>query len=192
MTTSNSQLKIVQYGDPILRQPAKRVGRVVAPEIRQLVEQMCEAMSASHGVGLAANQVGVARAIAVVEVDGETTVLLDPEIVSANGAEASDEGCLSLPRLYGLVERPTSVVVKARDLRGRQFKLEGEGLLARALQHEIDHLNGKLFIDRVDRSTLYWLVGHSEEGEPVIQPTTLDDALKVFAACRVAGQPESR
>ena len=183
------QLTILQYGAPVLRQPAKKVGRLT-PDLKQLVDQMLGAMRAARGVGLAATQVGVSRRLAVIELDDKLTVLVDPELVSARDAELSDEGCLSLPRLYGMVERPTHVVVKAKDLSGKRFTLEAEGMLARALCHEIDHLNGKLFVDSVAPSTLYWLVGHTEDGEPVTQPTTLDDALGVFTAARLARQSQ--
>lgn len=177
---------IVRYGAPVLRKPVRKVGRVT-PEVRELVERMIATMRSARGIGLAANQVGVSLRLAVIEVGGELTVLVDPELVQAEGAEPSDEGCLSLPRLYGLVERPTRVVVRARDLSGKRFKIEAEGMLARALSHEIDHLNGKLFIDRVDKATLYWLLGHNEEGEPLTRPTTLENAVRVFTAARTAG-----
>lgn len=177
------ELKIVRYGHPALRQPAKRIGRVT-PEVRELVGMMTELMRSARGLGLAANQVGMARRVAVVEIADELTALINPEIVSARGAEATDEGCLSLPRLYGSVERPAEVVVRARDLTGRQVEIEAEGMLARALCHEIDHLDGKLFVDSAERDTLYWLVGQTEEGEPLTQATTLEDALRVFAAAR--------
>ncbi len=183
MTTQVTQLSIVRYGHPVLRERARKVGRVT-PEVRQLAEQMLEVMRAAHGVGLAANQVAVPLQLAVVEVDDEVTVLIDPEILSARGAEAADEGCLSLPKLYGAVERPTNIVVKARNLSGKTVTLEAEGMRARAFSHEIDHLSGKLFVDQVDPSTLYWLLGHTGDGEPITQPTTLDDALRVFAAAR--------
>ena len=176
-------LKIVVYGHPALRRKARKVGRVTA-EVKDLASRMVELMRASHGVGLAANQVGIPQRIAVVEVEDTLTHLIDPELVSARGAEVTDEGCLSLPRLYGSVERPTHVVVKARSLSGRTFEIEAEGLLARALCHEIDHLNGKLFVDCADDSTLYWVVGQTEEGETITQPAKLEDALKVFAAAR--------
>lgn len=177
---------IVRYGAPVLRKPVRKVGRVT-PEVRELVERMIATMRSARGIGLAANQVGVSLRLAVIEVGGELTVLVDPELVQAEGAEPSDEGCLSLPRLYGLVERPTRVVVRARDLSGKRFKIEAEGMLARALSHEIDHLNGKLFIDRADKATLYWLLGHNEEGEPLTRPTTLENAVRVFTAARTAG-----
>ncbi len=184
MESRNSgELKIVRYGHPVLRQRAEKVGRVTS-DVKDLVNQMVEVMRSVRGLGLAANQIGVPRRIAVVEIEDQLTPLINPEIVSAKGAEASDEGCLSLPRLYGKVERPTHVVVRARSLAGKQIKIEAEGLPARALCHEVDHLNGKLFVDAADEDTLYWVVGHTEEGEPVTQATTLDNALKVLAAAR--------
>jgi peptide deformylase len=144
-------------------------------------------MHEAHGLGLAANQLGIPRRVAVIEIDGELTALIDPEIVSAKGSESLEEGCLSLPRLYGHVVRPARVVVRARDVSGKRVKVVAEGLLARALCHEVDHLNGKLFVDTVDEPTLHWLVGTTEEGEQVVQPTGLEDALKAFTAARKAG-----
>ncbi|MBN1460190.1 MAG: peptide deformylase [Armatimonadetes bacterium] len=178
-TPSNWELKIVRYGHPVLRQKSEEVGRITS-DVTDLVQHLVEVMRASHGVGLAANQVGVARRVAVVEVEGELTPLIDPQIVRATGSEVSDEGCLSLPRLYAAVARPAHVVVRARDMSGREREIEAEGLLARALCHEIDHLNGRLFVDSADDTTCYWVVGHSEEGEPITRPTGLEEALKVF------------
>ena len=172
-------LEIVRYGHPALRQKAAPVERVTA-QVKALVKRMMELMEEARGLGLAANQVGVPQRVAVVVVDGTPIALVDPEIVSTEGEEKAEEGCLSLPRLYGEVVRPTQVVVAARDLSGKRFTVEGEGLLARAFCHEMDHLNGRLFVDQVDESTLHWLVRTGEEEEPVIQPTTLEDALKFF------------
>jgi peptide deformylase len=175
------ELKIVRYGHPALREKAQPIGRVTR-DVKDLVGIMAQVMRAARGLGLAANQVGIARRVAVVEIDEKLTPLIDPELVSVTGTEIADEGCLSLPRLYGNVPRPSRVVIRARNLSGRRVTLEAEGLLARAICHEIDHLNGRLFVDRVDESSLYWLVGHTEEGEPITQPTALEDALKVLAA----------
>lgn len=179
----SGELRIVQYGHPALREPSKKVGRVTQ-DVRDLAERMTLLMRSAHGLGLAANQVGVPRRVAVVEIAGELKVLIDPQVVSSKGEEAADEGCLSLPRLYASVERPTHVVVRARDLSGKRIKIEAEGLLARALCHEIDHLNGKLFVDSAAPHTLYWLIGHTEEGEPVTQATAMEDALRAFAVAR--------
>jgi peptide deformylase len=187
MASETGHLEIVRYGHPALRQRAARVGRITA-DVKALVQQMVEVMHQARGLGLAANQLGIARQVAVVEIDGKVTPLVDPEIVSVKGEEASEEGCLSLPRLYGVVSRPTQVVVRARDLSGKRIKIKAEGLLARALMHELDHLNGQLFIDRVDRSTLHWSIRTGEDGELVIQPTTLEEALKVFASARRGDQ----
>jgi peptide deformylase len=180
----SGELRIVQYGHPALRQLSKKVGRVTQ-DVRDLVERMTLLMRSAHGLGLSANQIGIPRRVAVVEIAGELKVLIDPQIVSSKGEEAADEGCLSLPRLYGSVQRPTHVVVRAQDLSGKRIKIEAEGLLARALCHEIDHLNGKLFVDSVGPDTLYWLIGHTEEGEPVTRATGIEDALRVLSTARV-------
>ncbi len=180
MTAKELQhLRIVRYGHPALRQKAGPVGRVTA-EVKAVAERMGELVQEAHGLGLAANQVGVPRRIVVVVNDGEVTALIDPELASASGSERAEEGCLSLPRLYGDVERPTQVVVAARNLSGRRFTLEADGLVARAISHELDHLDGRLFVDRVDQSTLHWLVRTREGEDPVTQATTLEDALKFF------------
>lgn len=182
-----ASLKVVRYGHPALRQKSGRVGRVTA-DIKALVQRMSELMQDHRGLGLAANQVGIRRRVAVLEIEGKLMPLIDPEIAGESGSQVAEEGCLSLPRLYGDVTRPAEVVVKARDLAGRPIRLRGEGLLARALCHEIDHLDGRLFIDRVDESTLHWLVRMTEEGEAVCEPTTLEDALKVFTAAWRSGE----
>jgi len=180
MTAKELQhLKIVHYGHPALRQKAAPVGRVTA-EVKALIKRMAELLEEAHGLGLAANQVGDPRRVVVVMNDSELTPLIDPELASANGSEKAEEGCLSLPRLYGDVERPTRVVVAARNLSGKRFTLEAEGLLARAISHELDHLDGRLFVDRVDQSTLHWLVRTGGGEEPVTQATSLEDALKFF------------
>jgi len=107
--------------------------------------------------------------------------LIDPQIVRAEGEIVDDEGCLSLRRLYGDVRRAQRVIVKAKSLAGRPVTVTGEDLVARILQHEIDHFEGLLFVDRVDPASLYWVVGEpSESGEVHREPTTLEEALKVF------------
>ena len=177
----DTKLKIVQYGHPALRQQARRIQRPTE-DIKRLVRRMIELMRGSRGLGLAANQVGLPVRVAIVEWEGEPRPLVDPEIISAKGEEVGEEGCLSVARLYGDVPRPAEVLVRARDLSGRKIKLRAEGMAARALCHEIDHLNGKLFVDRVDQSTLHWFIRTTKEGEIITQPTSLEDALKVFAA----------
>jgi peptide deformylase len=136
-------------GSPVLRQKAAPVARV-DDEVRRLVDDLFETMRAAHGVGLAANQVGVARRVAVVDVgedDPPPLVLINPVIVErAAELETAEEGCLSIPDLFGEVERPARVVVEALDRDGRPYRAEAQGYKARAIQHEIDHLDGILFL----------------------------------------------
>jgi peptide deformylase len=136
-------------GSPVLRQPSAEV-RAVDAEVRAFIADLYETMHASKGVGLAANQVGVARRIAVVETDEQHRyALVNPVIVEREGSIKDEEGCLSIPDIYGDVERAVRVVVEALDEQGVKRRIEGTELLARALQHEIDHLDGILFVDRV-------------------------------------------
>jgi peptide deformylase len=141
------------YGDPVLRQRAANVTSFDA-ELRQLVEDMRETMHSYRGVGLAANQVGVAQRIAIVDVpvDDEQHVaftMVNPEILSRTGSEASEEGCLSIPGVYEDVSRSFAIRLRAYDEHGEAFERDVEGYLARAIQHEIDHLDGILFVDRL-------------------------------------------
>jgi len=144
-----SILDIRVLGDPILRQDTKPVA-AVTDDVRRLIDDMFETMHAAKGIGLAAPQVGRSERIAVVDVEGgkQPIALINPEIVSSSSAkDKSEEGCLSIPDVFGDIERPTSVVVRALDRDGRGIEVDATGLLARCLQHEIDHLHGKLFID---------------------------------------------
>jgi peptide deformylase len=144
-----SVLPIHLMGSPVLRERARDIG---APddEVRRFVADLFETMRAYHGVGLAANQVGVARRVAVVETDEQNSyVLIDPVIVESGGKAKDEEGCLSIPDIYGDVERPATVVVEATDVDGSRRRIAADGLLARAIQHEIDHLDGILFLDRL-------------------------------------------
>ena len=141
------------YGDPLLRQKAVEV-TVFDEELARLVEDMRDTMHAYNGIGLAANQVGVAQRVAIVDVpvDDDTRAahtLVNPVIQSRADSETGEEGCLSIPGLYEDVSRSFRIRVQARDERGQPFELEAEGYLARAIQHEIDHLEGVLFIDRL-------------------------------------------
>ena len=136
-------------GSPALRQPSTEV-KAVDDEVRAFVADLFETMHACKGVGLAANQVGVARRIAVVETDPEHRhVLVNPVIVEKEGTDKDEEGCLSIPDIYGDVERSARVVVEALDENGVKRRFEATELLSRAIQHEIDHLDGILFLDRV-------------------------------------------
>ena len=135
-------------GSPVLRRRSEEIG---APddEVRRLVEDMFETMDASKGVGLAANQVGVARRVAVVDADGDRFVMIDPVILETEGRTTAEEGCLSIPDIYGDVARPERVVLEATDLDGTRYRRDATGLKARAIQHEIDHLDGILFLDHL-------------------------------------------
>lgn len=135
-------------GSPVLRERAAEVA-AVDEGVRALLADLFETMRVADGVGLAANQVGVARRVAVVSVDGRDYALVNPVIVEHDGKAKQEEGCLSIPDLFADVTRPARVVVEAADEQGVVRRIEGEGLLGRALQHEIDHLDGILFLDRV-------------------------------------------
>jgi peptide deformylase len=135
-------------GSPVLRQRSAEVG-TVDDEVRRLVDDMFETMDAAKGVGLAANQVGIARRVAVVDADGDRFVMIDPVIVEAEGRATAEEGCLSIPEIYGDVTRPDRVVIEAMDQEGNRYRREATGLKARAIQHEIDHLDGILFLDHL-------------------------------------------
>jgi peptide deformylase len=133
-------------GSPVLRTETTPVAGVT-DDLRRLVDDMFETMHAAQGIGLAAPQVGRLERVAVVQVDEDMLVLVNPEIVTPIGKERAEEGCLSIPDIYGDVERAARVTVRALDLEGKPFEREASGLLARAIQHEIDHLHGKLFVD---------------------------------------------
>lgn len=142
-------LDIRVLGDPILRQETKAVAEV-SDDHRKLIDDMFETMHRAQGIGLAAPQIGRTERIAVVDVEGgkQPLALINPQVVSSSaGTEKSEEGCLSIPDIFGDVERPASVVVRALDRDGRAIEISASGLLARCLQHEIDHLDGKLFLD---------------------------------------------
>lgn len=135
-------------GSPVLRERAAEI-TTVDDEVRALLADLWETMRVADGVGLAANQIGVARRVAVVSVDGVDYALVNPVLVEHGGKARQEEGCLSIPDLYADVTRPAHVVVEAADEKGVVRRIEGTELLGRALQHEIDHLDGILFLDRV-------------------------------------------
>jgi peptide deformylase len=135
-------------GSPVLRQRSSEIG-AVDDEVRRLVDDMFETMDAARGVGLAANQVGVARRVAVVDADGDRFAMIDPVIIESEGSSTAEEGCLSIPDIYGDVTRPERVVLEASDRDGTRYRREATGLKARAIQHEIDHLDGILFLDHL-------------------------------------------
>ena len=143
--------------DPILRQKAKRV-RTISRSIQKLIDDMIDTMQDAYGVGLAANQVGVLRRVIVIQLpeDEEPRVFINPEIVRRDGEREVEEGCLSIPGYRGLVRRSARVRAKGLDRNGRAVRVNADELLAQALEHEIDHLNGTLYIDHlVDRDQLW-------------------------------------
>jgi peptide deformylase len=147
---------IRKFPDPVLRKKTDRVTKINGA-IERLIEDMVETMHAAPGVGLAANQVGVPLQVAVIDLSAREDkekrhpllVIINPEILSLEGSVVEEEGCLSIPEYAEKVKRAARVKVRAQDRTGKAFELEAEGLLAKALQHEIDHLNGLLFVDRL-------------------------------------------
>lgn len=139
-------MDIKKAGNKVLKEIAAPVGKIDR-KIKQLLDNMAETMYAADGVGLAAPQVGVSLRIVVIDIGEGLLELINPEIASREGSETDTEGCLSVPGMYGEVERYASVTVEALNRSGKKFRVNGSGLLARALQHEIDHLNGILFIE---------------------------------------------
>jgi peptide deformylase len=163
--------EILTSEQPVLRQKAKKVKRVDA-STQKLVNDMFDSMHEARGLGLAAPQIGVSLRVLVIEMpdddtddtvealprakrkvsySGEQYVLINPEIVKMDGEQFGEEGCLSIPGFVGIVRRAEKVTVKGLDRKGKEIKIKGEGLLARALQHEVDHLDGVLFTDRLEK-----------------------------------------
>jgi peptide deformylase len=142
---------ITLYGEPVLEKPAETITNFDTPELQTLVDEMFESMYAAKGVGLAAPQIGISKRIAVIDLSvaedaSQKIVLINPEIVVKEDFQTGEEGCLSLPGFREQVTRPKKVVVRAQDVKGESFERIGEDLLARAFCHEIDHLNGRLYI----------------------------------------------
>jgi len=159
-------LQIRTLPDPVLRQKARKVGSIDG-SVQKLIDDMIETMRAVQGVGLAAPQVGVPLRLAVIEIPGEEVIaLINPEVVKRQGERVLEEGCLSVPGYRGEIKRAVTVKVKALDRQGKQIRIKGEGLLAEALEHEIDHLNGTVYVDHVDEpDKLYRIVREEEEEE---------------------------
>lgn len=179
--------EILCYGHPVLRGKAEPVQKVDA-EVEAAIERMTTCLERAGGLGLAAPQIGSRLRVIVYDVGDGPAAVINPRLQDSEGAEESLEGCLSLPRLFGDVSRAARVVVRGRDVRGRPIRIEAEDMLARVIQHEIDHLEGVLFVDRVNPETLHWLIGKGGQDEEAQRvPTTLADALKVFEA-RVASR----
>ena len=139
-------LDIRVLGDPILRKATTPVEEVT-DDIRSLISDMFDTMYAAEGIGLAAPQVGRTERITVMDVEGKKFALINPQIIEREGTQRGEEGCLSIPEIFGEVTRSSRVIVRALNEKGEQIEAEGTELLARCMQHEIDHLDGKLFID---------------------------------------------
>jgi peptide deformylase len=147
--------EVVKWPDPVLAKPGEPV-TVFDAKLKKLVEEMFESMYAAQGIGLAAPQISISQRLTVIDVSfkknpEEKLVLINPEIIEREGKQLEEEGCLSLPEIREKVQRAAKVKVRAQNVTGEWFEVEGEELLARALQHEIDHLDGILFIDRLSR-----------------------------------------
>ena len=145
---------IVLYGEQVLEKQAEAVTEFDTPELHKLIEDMFESMYAAKGVGLAAPQIGIAKRITVIDLSvaedpQQKIVLINPEIIRKEEFQTGEEGCLSLPGFREQVTRPNSVTVRAQNIQGEWFEMNGEELLARAFCHEIDHLNGRLYISHV-------------------------------------------
>lgn len=148
-----SVLDIRHAGDPVLKEKSQSVSKITK-SIRMLLDNMENTMREADGVGLAAPQVGISLRVVILDVGDGLIELINPEILESAGCETSVEGCLSIPGMFGDVERFTSVTVKGLDRHGKPLVVQGSGLLARALQHEIDHLDGVLFFERAQ--SVFW------------------------------------
>ena len=158
--------RILTAEEPILRERTKKVSSF-DPSLHRLLDDMLVTMRDAPGVGLAANQIGVPLQVAIIEIEDRITELVNPQIVKSSGEQLDWEGCLSIPGYVAEVERAAKVTVKARDRHGKEFRVKGEELMARALQHEIGHLNGLLYIDYVE--SLEELVRVSEAHDEVTE-----------------------
>ena len=151
--------------DPVLKRKAKKVTNIDG-SIQRLIDDMIDTMKAASGVGLAAPQVGVSLRIALIEIpDEDVIVLINPEIVKRGGERLLSEACLSVPGYYGEIKRSVWVKVKAQNRYGKEIRLKGEELLAQALEHEIDHLNGTLYIDHIESPDKLYKVPTGEKNQ---------------------------
>ncbi|WP_026521932.1 peptide deformylase [Butyrivibrio sp. VCB2001] len=144
--------QIREYGDDVLAKECREV-KEITPRVRELVEDMLDTMYEANGVGLAAPQVGVLKRIVVIDVSPEADqplVMINPVIIEKDGEQTGYEGCLSLPGKSGIVTRPNHVIARAMDLDGNEYEIEGEELLARAICHELDHLDGHMYVEKVE------------------------------------------
>lgn len=160
-----AEKEIILDGDPVLRRRARAVRRY-GTRLQELVGDLFDTLHAANGVGLAAPQIGVSERVIVIEIPedaeeesgaGTSVALVNPEVVKARGEQLGPEGCLSCPGFYGEVRRAMQVTVKGQDVQGREVRLKADGLLARALQHEINHLDGVLFTDLAEPGTMQYV-----------------------------------
>ncbi len=158
--------------DPILRQQGRRITQI-PPSMAQYTQDMVETMHAEHGVGLAANQVGGLQKVAVIQLPEweEALVLINPEIIRREGEREVEEGCLSIPGYRGTVKRSQRVRARALDLNGKMVRIKAEGLLAQALEHETDHLNGILYIDHLVSRESLWKISYQPDPEEPAKET---------------------
>ena len=176
--------------DPILRRKAIKIAKIT-PQLKKLVENMVETMRDQSGVGLAANQVGSLQKVAVIETPDmeEPMVLINPEIMKTEGERQVIEGCLSVPGWRGTVNRSEKVRVKAMGLDGKTYRLNAEDLLAQALEHEIDHLNGILYIDHLANHESLWKISeHAEEDDEFEEEDDEAEELADSAAAEVSAK----
>lgn len=155
--------KIRELGDDILRKNCREV-KEMTPKIRELIEDMYDTMYEAMGVGLAAPQVGILKRIVVIDADGTPYTMINPRILETDGTQEGSEGCLSVPGKAGMVTRPNYVKAEAWNEEMERYEIEGEGLLARAICHELDHLDGVMYVDRVE-GELYDVSADDDEEE---------------------------
>lgn len=174
--------RILHFGEEPLRAASEPV-KEVTDDIRRLVEDMLETMYENKGVGLAAPQIGVNLRVAVIDIGEDPLILINPRIIKGWGKEACDEGCLSFPGLTEKVERAKKVLAEATDLDGSTYEIEAEDLLARAIQHELDHLDGVLFIDRISKARKLQIKHDLElikQGESLYEDDDEDESGETF------------
>jgi len=154
--TRDESRPVFKVPDPVLRQKSSEVSKITR-KTQILIDDLFRIMRKANGIGLAAPQIGVLQRVIVVAPEGmKPTALINPRVIRVEGSAVGEEGCLSIPGLYGDVVRPSDVTVEAMDRKGRRITFELKALKARVVQHEIDHLDGILFIDKVDAATLHW------------------------------------
>lgn len=183
--TVQSELTIVEYPAPVLRKKAAPVINI-SPGIEDMLYQMGTTMYESQGVGLAAPQIGISLRMAVIDIGDGLQMLINPEIIKREGEQTGVEGCLSLPDLHADVTRAQKITVRATNTKGKKVIIHADDFLARAFQHELDHLDGILFIDRADPTTFRWTTGETDrDGNYLERPTTPAEAIAQFERLNV-------